>query len=236
MAQFYEGYWAHRVERGDTTAANRVKLRHEQAAAFVRGHIPHAATPQVLDLGCGDGLLGQVMQDDGFTLTGADVAPRALDLCRPYYAQTRVFDLDADETPGDWRGGFDAVVCLEVLEHLRRPEHALRRVRESLRRGGVAALSYPNLFSWKNRLVFLHGRWPEGYTTYDPVEHLQVFDLPGFKAMVRDAGLEVTGLEITPDLPRLKPLRRAMFRTRGWWAKLCPSLAAMQINVYARRM
>lgn len=235
MASFYEGYWAHRVQRGDTTAANRIKLRHEQAAGFLRTHLRDTPTPRVLDLGCGDGLLGQVLQDDGYALTGADVAPRALDLCRPYYADTAVFDLDADETPEDWRQSFDGVVCLEVLEHLRRPEHALRRAHEALKPGGMVALSYPNLFSWKNRLMFLRGRWPKGYTTYDPVEHLQVFDLPGFRRLVREAGLEVIGLEITPDLPRFKPLRRAMFRTRNWWAKLCPAIAAMQINLYARR-
>lgn len=237
MAPFYEGYWAHRVERGDTTADNRVKLRHEQAAAWFAARLTGSPAARVLDLGCGDGLLGQVIagHGHGHRLTGADVAPRALDLCRPYYDATGVFDLDADETPEDWREAFDAVACLEVLEHLRRPERAMRCVREALRPGGVVALSYPNLFSWKNRLVFVRGRWPSGYTTYDPVEHLQVFDLPGFKKMVRDAGLELTGLQITPDLPAFKPLRRAVFRSRGLWARLCPALVAMQINVYARR-
>ena len=233
--QFYEGYWAHRVERGDHTAPNRVKLRHEQAALFFAEHLTEPAKRKVLDLGCGDGLLGQVMKGGGYQLSGADLAPRALDLCRQYYQQTQVFDLDSDETPGAWRDSFDGVACLEVLEHLRRPEHALRRVREALRPGGVAAMSYPNLFSWKNRIVFLRGRWPHGYTTYDPMEHLQVFDLPGFKQKVCDAGLEVMGIEITPDLPKFKPLRKAMFKSRGVLAKLCPALAAMQINVYARR-
>jgi len=234
-AAFYEGYWAHRIERGDHLADNRIKLRHEQATAFIVRHCPDPAAARVLDLGCGDGVLGQCLQPHGYRLSGADVSPKALSLCESLYAQTHLIDLDAESSPEDWSGRFDAVACLEVLEHLREPQRNLRRVCEALRPGGVAALSYPNLFSWKNRLTFLRGRWPQGYTTYDPVEHLQVFDLPGFKAMVRDAGLEVIGLEITPDLPRFKPMRHAMFRSRGVWAKLCPALAAMQVNVYAKR-
>lgn len=234
-AAFYEGYWSHRIERGDHLAHNRVKLRHEQATAFINKHCPDPAAARVLDLGCGDGLLGQCLHPSGYRIDGADVSPKALSLCEKTYRQTQRLDLDVDPSPEAWRDAFDAVVCLEVLEHLREPQRNLQRVRDALRPGGVAALSYPNLFSWKNRLTFLRGRWPEGYTTYDPVEHLQVFDLPGFKRMVRGAGLELIGLEITPDLPRFKPFRKAMFRSRGFWAKLCPALAAMQINVYARR-
>ena len=235
MTAFYEDYWAHRVERGDHTAGNRVKLRHEQAAGHLRRALAGRVEARVLDLGCGDGLLGQVLEGEGWSLSGADLSGRALDLCRPYYDELQRLDLDADAVPESWRGRFDGVACLEVLEHLRRPEGALAKVREMLTPGGVAALSYPNLFSWKNRLVFLRGRWPEGYTTYDPMEHLQVFDLPGFRRLVAEAGLEVTGLEITPDLPRWKPARRAMFAGRGVLGRVCPSWSAMQINVYARR-
>ena len=235
MSAFYENYWNYRVQRGDHTAGNRVKLRHEQAADHLRRVLGSRPGAAVLDLGCGDGLLGQVLAGEDWSLCGADVSNRALELAGPYYSELRRLDLDAEPTPEAWRGGFDAVVCLEVLEHLRRPEAALAKVREMLRPGGVAALSYPNLFSWKNRLVFLRGRWPEGYTTYDPMEHLQVFDLPGFRALVARAGLEETGLEITPDLPRWRPARRAMFAGRGVLGRLCPAWSAMQINLYARR-
>ena len=165
-ATFYDRYWAFRTERGDTTAPNRVKLRHEQAAEFIQRRFPDSQGVKVLDLGCGDGLTGQLLKPSGYQLTGVDISTRALGLAQPYYQHTRLLDLDGDDTPCEWLNAFDAVVCLEVLEHLQRPQRNIERAYELCRLGGVAVFSFPNLFSWRSRWYFLRGRWPAGYTTY----------------------------------------------------------------------
>lgn len=232
---FYEQYWAHRTGRGDHTAANRVKLRHEQAAEFLLRRFPRPAEAKLIDLGCGDGIMGQLLKPAGYPITGADISPRALEIARPNYSQVGRLDLDRDPTPPQWVAGFDGVICLEVLEHLEKPQRNLARAFELLKNGGYAAFSFPNLFSWKNRWQFLRGRWPGGYCTYDPREHLQVFELPAFKNMAADAGFEILGTAITPDLPRFKPLRKAMFKARHLLNALGPALWAMQINLFARK-
>jgi hypothetical protein len=127
------------------------------------------------------------------------------------------------------------VVCLEVLEHIMTPRENVGRISSLLRPGGVAVFSFPNLFSYRNRWTFLRGQWPSGYTTYDPREHLQVLELPVFREWVGEAGLEFLGTEITPDLPKFRPLRAGMFRARGILNTISPSLFAMQINVFARK-
>jgi SAM-dependent methyltransferase len=231
---FYEDYWAHRTQRGDHTAANRVKLRHEQAAEFIRRELPMKGTA-LIDLGCGDGIMGQLLSGDGYRITGADISPRALDIAKPHYAAVRQLDMDRDATPPEWRGAFDGVICLEVLEHLEKPGRNIERAFELLKPGGVAAFSYPNIFSWKNRWMFVRGRWPHGYCTYDPREHLQVFELGPFKRMVSDAGFEVMGTAITPDLPKFRPLRKLMFRARGLLNAVGPTFWAMQINVFGTK-
>jgi 2-polyprenyl-3-methyl-5-hydroxy-6-metoxy-1,4-benzoquinol methylase len=234
-AQFYDRYWDFRTERGDTTARNRIKLRHEQAVAFIRRSLPDPASARLVDLGCGDGIIGQMLTPLGYHVTGADVSERALQIASPHYAATQLLDLDRSETPGAWGGAFDGVVCLEVLEHIEQPRENIRRIAELLKPGGVAAFSYPNIFSWRNRWLFMTGRWPHGYCTYDPREHLQVFELPVFRQWVIEAGFEVVDLAITPDLPRWKPLRRAMFSMRGLLGRVAPVLSAMQIALFARK-
>jgi 2-polyprenyl-3-methyl-5-hydroxy-6-metoxy-1,4-benzoquinol methylase len=232
---FYDGYWAHRVERGDHVAKNRIKLRHDQTAEFISRRFSETRGLKVLDLGCGDGVLGQRLATLGCELTGADVSPRALALAQPHYQSTFVLDLDSDPTPPGLGEAFDIVVCLEVLEHIQKPQMNIRRAFELCRTGGAAVFSFPNMFSWKNRWSFLRGRWPGGYTTYDPREHLQVFELPAFKKWVSDAGFRLLGTSITPDLPRWKPLRKSMFQMRGLLNELSPALWAMQINVFAEK-
>ena len=228
---FYDHYWSFRAQRGDVVASNRVKLRHEQAAQHVRRVFQRPTGVRVLDLGCGDGIMGQMLSPMGYCVTGVDVSPRALALAGAHYDSTAELDLDADAVPDQWRAAFDGVVCLEGLEHLERPQQTVRRVLELCRPGGLAVFSFPNLFTWKNRVSFLRGRWPQGYTTYDPREHLQVIELRTFREWVRDASFRVTDVQITPDLPSWRPLRWLMFRQRRALARLGPSLWGVQILV-----
>lgn len=233
-ASFYDQYWTFRESRGDTTAANRVKLRHEQALEFLAARMD-LRDARVLDMGCGDGIMGQLLGSRGCRVTGIDVSQQALKIAAPHYADVRQLDLDTDDTPPLWLGYYDALVCLEVLEHIVHPQRNIGRAFELCRPGGLAVFSFPNIFSWKNRLMFVRGRWPHGYCTYDPREHLQVFELPQFRRWVAEAGFRLHGIAITPDLPSFKPLRRAMFAMRGALARCGPSLWAMQINVFAEK-
>lgn len=232
---FYDAYWEHRIARGDVDSPKRVKLRHEQAATFLRDRLRDVPGARVLDLGCGDGVMGDVLHGDGYALEGADVSPRVLDVAERWYEKTRRFDMNRDELPEAWRGAFDAVVCLEVLEHLEHPRRNIEQTLAALKPGGAAVFSFPNIFSWKNRLAFIRGRWPKSYTTYDPREHLQVFELEAFESWLREAGFVVESRAITPDLPRPQPFRKWMFRARGVLGRWSPTLWAMQINVFAHR-
>jgi SAM-dependent methyltransferase len=233
---FYDRYWDFRSQRGDTLAPNRIKLRHEQSAAFIRRHLPDPSAARLLDIGCGDGIMGQILSPLGYDITGADVSPRALHIASPHYRATQLLDLDRSAAPPSWAGSFQGIVCLEVLEHIEKPQENIRRIADWLAPGGFVALSYPNIFSWRNRWMFMTGRWPHGYCTYDPREHLQVFELPVFKQWMTDAGLEIMDLAITPDLPKFRPLRRAMFGMRGLLSRCMPTLWAMQIALFARKV
>lgn len=232
---FYDAYWEHRIARGDVDSPKRVKLRHEQAAAFLRDRLTAGTGARVLDLGCGDGAMGEMLQSDGYEVEGVDVSPRVLAVAERWYEKTRRFDMNRDELPEAWRSAFDAVVCLEVLEHLEHPRRSIEHALAVLKPGGVAAFSFPNLFSWKNRLAFVRGRWPKSYTTYDPREHLQVFELEAFESWLREAGFVVESRAITPDLPRPQPFRNWMFKARGALGRWSPTLWAMQINVFTHR-
>ncbi|WCM94006.1 methyltransferase domain-containing protein [Acidovorax sp. NCPPB 2350] len=100
----------------------------------------------VLDLGCGSGALGQYLSEtrgttsDGVTWSEAEAAH-----ARPHYRRVVVDDLETCDLVTVFTGQrYDYIVCADVLEHLRRPEHVLDLCRELLVPGGRLLISVPN--------------------------------------------------------------------------------------------
>jgi len=80
------------------------------------------ATATVLDVGCGGGLLAEGMASRGATVTGIDRSPKALAVARLHSEQSGVnvkyVENDAESWAETHRNHYDAVTCLEVLEHV----------------------------------------------------------------------------------------------------------------------
>jgi 2-polyprenyl-6-hydroxyphenyl methylase/3-demethylubiquinone-9 3-methyltransferase len=83
------------------------------------------AGKRVLDVGCGGGLLSEGMADRGAEVTGIDLSEKPLGVARLHLLESgqkvdyRMISVEhmADEMPG----AFDAVTCLEMLEHVPDP-------------------------------------------------------------------------------------------------------------------
>lgn len=100
----------------------------------------------VLDLGCGSGALGQYLAEtrdcvsDGVTWSETEAAH-----ARPYYRQVHVADLETADLHALFAGQrYDAIVCADVLEHLRHPEFVLTACRSMLTAKGRLLISVPN--------------------------------------------------------------------------------------------
>src|SRR5438105_1702869 len=112
-----------------------------------------------LDFGCGDGHgAGTYISQMGCGYVGADISLGALRKARA--GALRVCQVrDPDQLPFR-SGAFDAVVCLEVLEHLFRPDLALAEFGRILRPDGVLIVTVPNAAYWHRRAeLALMGRW-----------------------------------------------------------------------------
>src|SRR5665647_2124974 len=116
--------------------------------------VPHGST--VLDLACGDGeLLSQLIRDKGVRGSGVDVSQEAVEAC--VRKGLSVFHGDLDAGLADFAAGSHDVVILSMsLQQLRRPRMI---VREMVRVGRQAIVSFPNFAHWTPRLqLFLGGR------------------------------------------------------------------------------
>jgi 2-polyprenyl-6-hydroxyphenyl methylase / 3-demethylubiquinone-9 3-methyltransferase len=94
----------------------------------------------VLDLGCAGGFMAEAMAARGATVTGIDPAAQAIEAARSHAraAGLRIrYDVGAGEALPCAAAGFDAVVCVDVLEHVADLHRVLAEVARVLRPGGL---------------------------------------------------------------------------------------------------
>jgi ubiquinone/menaquinone biosynthesis C-methylase UbiE len=109
---------------------------------------PAGGSPKVLDLGVGDGRVALELARAGADVTGVDRSQVALELARRSHPELElVATLDDGRLPFE-DSAFDAVVCLDVLQHVADTQALLSESRRVLRPGGELAVSVP----WHGRM------------------------------------------------------------------------------------
>jgi 2-polyprenyl-3-methyl-5-hydroxy-6-metoxy-1,4-benzoquinol methylase len=86
---------------------------------------------------------------------------------------------------------YDAVLFLDVLEHLADPHTVLREARGLLRDGGVALVSLPNVAHWSMRLGLLRGRWRYAESGLLDRTHLRFFTTATATELFSEAGWSI---------------------------------------------
>jgi methionine biosynthesis protein MetW len=145
---------------------------------------------RVLDVGCSDGCLARYLPEN--EVWGLDVNPRAVERARQFCKNAEVFDLNLlDSQPLPFESEFDVIVCADVLEHLLWPEKVLRHLAGTLRNGGRAVISLPNIALWRVRLKLLFGLFD--YTEYGVLDstHLHFYTFKTAKELVECCGFRV---------------------------------------------
>jgi len=117
----------------------------------------------VLDLGCGPGNLLERLE--GARVVGLDLSDYLLAQARARVAGRAGFEVlkgDAEHLPFP-DASFDRIVCSEVLEHIEKPDAAMREMRRVARPGARVVITVPNetLINLTKRVVIALGlkRW-----------------------------------------------------------------------------
>jgi predicted TPR repeat methyltransferase len=178
-----------RIYDNDETRSQYENRTGLQNARFVADEMPLSEGQRVLDVGCGHGLLIDVLLErhtlDAYAF---DQSPRAVEIVCQRHPQVTgtVGDIVEMAYPDNH---FDAIACMEVLEHVSDPEGLFDRLIAMVRPGGYLALTVPDgrLNSYMGHINF----WsPESFKRFASRHPLESFKLnpPLLFALLRKPG------------------------------------------------
>ena len=160
--------------------------------------IAHLAGKDVLDVGCGGGILSEAMAARGARVTGIDLAEKPLKVAQLHLLESGLkvdyLNIAAEELARQRPHAFDVVTCMELLEHVPDPAATVRACAELLKSAGVAffATLNRNLKSYLFAVIgaeYVLNLLPRG--THDYAKFIRPSELA---SMCRRAGLEVGGV------------------------------------------
>ena len=117
---------------------NPARLRYVADRVALRG-------ARVLDVGCGAGLLSEALAGKGAEVTALDLSPELLDVARLHLLESgRQVDyrlVSVEDLAAQMPSEFDAITCMEMLEHVPDPSSVLRACASLLKPGGTLFVS-----------------------------------------------------------------------------------------------
>jgi 2-polyprenyl-3-methyl-5-hydroxy-6-metoxy-1,4-benzoquinol methylase/uncharacterized coiled-coil protein SlyX len=147
---------------------------------------------RVLDVGAADGSVARVLQKRGCTVWGIELDEAAAAEARRYCEAVITGDAETLDLAGLFpEVTFDAILLLDVLEHLREPERLLGSLAPLLSPGGLVVASIPNVTHADVCLQLLSGRFTYTATGLLDHTHLRFFDRASVEALFANAGFRI---------------------------------------------
>ncbi|HEY5730565.1 MAG TPA: bifunctional 2-polyprenyl-6-hydroxyphenol methylase/3-demethylubiquinol 3-O-methyltransferase UbiG [Anaerolineales bacterium] len=152
------------------------------------------AGKKVLDVGCGGGILTEALAEAGAIATGIDLSNDSIEAAKLHAAQVgskaKYRYENIEETASRHAGQFDAITCMEMLEHVPEPAKVIDACSRLLKPGGHAFFSTINRTPKAFIMVIFGGEYilrllPRGTHTYKKL--IRPNEL---KAWARESGLE----------------------------------------------
>ena len=226
LVSYYDSYWSAKDDGVDYARLGLIIRRIE-------------AGENVLEVGCGPGMLAMKLKEKGAQVTGVDLSRLAIERAVKKGIIAIQVDLDTQPLPFV-ANSFDAVVSDSALEHIFFSRRAIEECVRVLRPGGKFILLLPNVGHWILRLALLMGRFP--YVKNSPTDetHIRFYTVYEAKRICKGLGLQVEAVDGSASLwvenfypPLLR--RRFMAGAYSWAAHRFPSMLARDFILICRK-
>ena len=172
---------------------------------YIMQHSQGLSGKQVIDVGCGGGILAESMAKHGAIVTGIDMGEAPLEIARLHGLETgTVVDYQqstAEEFALAHPAEFDVVTCMEMLEHVPDPQSVIRACFQLVKPGGHVFFSTlnRNIKSYLMAIVgaeYVLGLVPKG--THQHAKFIKPSELMAWIDQTPLVVKHMTGLHLKP--------------------------------------
>jgi len=140
---------------------------------------------KVLDVGCGQGTFLQLIKGKGWEVAGTELTQESASRASRLGIPVSIGEIDENRFPPH---SFDLITLWQVLEHLAEPRKTLKSLLGLLRKGGIVAISTPNIDSLQAEVG--KDRWFH----LDPPRHLYLFSPRTLERIMASLGFRLLKL------------------------------------------
>lgn len=176
----------------------------------------------ILDIGCGRGILGKFLQDKYSALvTGIEITPENYSMASTVLHNTMLGDVERMESSVLGKD-FDYVIFSDSLEHLLEPQAVLEKMKSALAKEGRVLISIPNVRNFRVTLPLLFAdNWEYQDEGLLDRTHLRFFTHSSICNLLDRCGYQVEHVFL--DLPKSSKVGIANLLTFGLFRKILTS-------------
>jgi 2-polyprenyl-3-methyl-5-hydroxy-6-metoxy-1,4-benzoquinol methylase len=144
-----------------------------------------SAKLRILDVGCGNGSLSNLIAEQGYEVTGLEESESGVKLanqnfpnCR--FVQGSIYNLPYSEIEDE----FDIIISSEVIEHLFFPKELVRNTKQLLKPNGRLILTTPYHGYLKNLILAISGKMDSHFTVLWDGGHIKFFSVATMTALL----------------------------------------------------
>lgn len=194
-------WWDPRGEMAALHHINPARVRYiENAVGGLRGKA-------VVDVGCGAGILTEALAARGATALGIDLAEASLEVAKLHGLESGIQCeyrcVSSEQLAAEMPGAFDAVCCMEMLEHVPDPASVIKACAALVKPGGDLIFSTINRNPKAYMLMIVGAEMLSGLVPRGTHEYAKFIRPSELEAWCRAAGLtaiEIKGMRYNPLL------------------------------------
>ena len=147
----------------------------------------------ILDLGCGNGYLVNLLLSQGFNAYGTDASEEGIKVARETNPE-RFFvqDLSTGKLPAELQNiAFDTIISTEVIEHLYDPNGFINFCKQALNGKGEIIISTPYHGYLKNLIISIFNKWDHHFSPMWYGGHIKFWSKKTLSCALTNAGFTV---------------------------------------------